>query len=293
MKKQSGYLLLAAVGLITLLALLSATIVSLLIDTSDITGRFDATNKSAQLATSGLEQGQSSLTEPNLSLRSSCQNLSSSMSLSTGDFTVNKASDNNHLINPKAAYATLVSANTSTTIEIDDSSVFAPRGRVLIDKEIFEYGNNDTANNQLTLIKGAQDGSFASSHPTGALVSQYQCTIDSQGTSPTSTTLGRRNYQLDIQQPLIYATGSNGTLLSFNQDGSELSWQSININTNRSINDIDLLNYHFGFSVNDRHGNRFSINQLIGGNWQNYQINLGNRARADLHGVSTVSSLEA
>ncbi|ETO92158.1 hypothetical protein [Legionella oakridgensis] len=292
MKHQRGFLTLTAVVIIVLFGILSATLVAMVIRASTAVIYLDAASKAASLAESGLEQGRQNLTQAALASRQTCVGLSSSLSMTTGSFSVGAANDAANAINPRYAFATLstaiASGSTPATISVNNSAVFAPYGRVLIGREVFEY---DRIANSTTLagIARAQDGSIASTHASGTLVSQYQCTMASIGRSPASNPNGVRQYQQGIQQPVVFAAGGNGMILRWNSSTAELSWQSQSPGT-YLFNAISAVNYHEGWAVaNGSGGSRLS--RLQGNNWTNITVSVSQAP--DLFGVDAPSANEA
>ncbi|MDA9271827.1 type II secretion system GspH family protein [bacterium] len=296
MKRQQGFLLVTAVIIVVIFGILSAALVSMFIRTSDSARHLQAIPATSALAESGLEQGKKNITEPVISNRQSCANISytSGSTLTTGTAQASRSQSSGNSINPHYSYSTLTTAITSNTtpssIVVSDSSVFAPRGRVMIGRETFQYRSIGSATS-LDSISRAQDGSIALSHPIGSQVSQYQCTLS--GTGSVGTATASREYQQGVQQPIAYAAGTNGTLLRWNSDTSELAWQAVSSGTTNNFKGISLQNYHSGWAVGDStNGTVFNLARLQGNSWANVGITDTTHA-VNLNAVYTTSSNEA
>lgn len=296
MRQQRGFLLLVAVVIIVIFAILSTTLVGMFVRAGGAAALFTSTNKAVYLTESGLQQGQKNLTQPVMASRQTCTGLSNTTSMSTGSFTVARATDTANSTNPRYAFATLTTgmtaAATPSTIVVNSSAVFAPYGRVLIGQEVFQY---DRIVNSITLggVTRAEDGSMPTTHSSGDIVSQFQCVIQSSGNSPATNTLGMRQYRQSIQQPTVFTVGAGGALLRWNSDAAQLSWETQASGTALSLNGISVLNYHTGWAVgNAPNSNSFLIARLQGNTWAASSIfSSGNGV--NLFGVSTTSNREA
>ncbi|WP_133129851.1 hypothetical protein [Legionella yabuuchiae] len=273
MNRQRGFLAIAAVAMIVLVGILSTAIVALAVRASLFSIHLGAKNKAVFIAESGLEQGRSNLTQDILANRQTCIGLSSTVSMTGGRFTVVPASDAANLLNPRYAFSTLStpisSGATPATIEVSDTSVFAPYGRVLIGREVFQYDRIATSTT-LDGITRAQDVSLNQGHASGTLVSQYQCTIQSTGNSPATHPEGVRQYRQGIQQPAVFAVGASGTILRWN-GASELQWDNQSPGT-YNFNDLSILNYHSGWAVAEGTSNDFRLSRLQGNTWSNFAV---------------------
>lgn len=294
MSSQRGYLIITALVMIVLFGLLTAFVTSMIVSNSVMTIHLSQTGDAGFYAETGLELGRFNLTIPQISSRQSCSGLSGSGPLGSGMVQVTLATDAANTINPRYAFSTLSSAISSgsnpSTISVSNSSVFAPFGRVLIGREVFEYkyiANGST----LGGVSRAENDTFAHTHSSGTLVSQYQCTMSGTGYLPTASPYAQRNYQQGIQQPAVFAAGTSGNLLRWNSDTSELAWETMSTGS-FSYNDISIVNYHEGWAVANRQsGSRIRVGRLQGNSWTDYTINFS-RAR-DLNGVYATSANEA
>ena len=193
----------------------------------------------------------------------------------------------------------IASNTTPNSITVSETSAFArDGGRVLIGREVFQYGRISDATT-LTNIKRAQDESIAAAHVVGEQVSQYQCTVSGIGaqpvigTQPVGNILVSREYLQGVQQPLLYAVGASGTITRWNSDTAELAWQTMTSGTTSNINGISVLNYHSGWAVaNSPAGVTFNYERLQGGTWTN--VSVPDSARGvNLYAVDAPSESEA
>ncbi|MDX2345590.1 MAG: hypothetical protein QNK11_01755 [Legionella sp.] len=292
MSQQKGFLLVAAVILIVAFALLSAALVSTVFRTTESTLYLQSIPAAGALAESGLDQAKKNMTLTNLGTRQTCVGLASSVNLTTGKSLSGLGSNTTN--NPRHAYATLSTAiannTTPTTITVNDSSVFAPNGWVLIGREMFQY---DRIANATTLagVSRAQDGTEASIHVTGVLVSQYQCLIAGVGHVPAANPKGIREYQQGMHQPILFTAGNTGTILRWNGPTSELLWAAENSGTAQNLHAISALNYHSAWAVGDRTSAGFMFSRLQGNVWTAFFAPLG--SETNLYGVDAVSEREA
>ncbi|KTC64612.1 Uncharacterized protein related to plant photosystem II stability/assembly factor (plasmid) [Legionella adelaidensis] len=295
MKRQKGFLMIAALVIIVIFGVLSGLIVSLSMVSNVGTVYLDQLNSAAFLAESGLQQAKSNLTQAIIANRQSCAGLNSTLSLSTGNFSIARATNlpaNN--INPRYAYATLTmgftAASSITTLSVNDTSVFSPLGgRVLIGDEVFSY-MAITNSTTLSGVSRAMDGSRAVNHVASELVSQYQCVADSVGTSPVSTAFGSRQYQMGIQQPVAFTVGQDGVILRWNSDASELQWEAMSAGS-FVYNAISALNYHSAWAVGNSNTSNIRLARLEGNTWSTVSIPISQPR--NLNGVDAVSSIEA
>lgn len=292
-KKQSGFLALLTVVIITVFSVLSASIAYLFISRTTSTTYMLSRNRAFTAASSGIEQGLLVLNDKTLTDRSSCNALTQTLSFSNENAAVSSISLNS-FISTASPIAGEITAS-DLTIEVDDSSNYSQSGRIYIDKEAIDYLTNNTTTNTLSGLYRAQAGTMASSHSEGSVASQFQCYFESIGTSTTSGITGRSTLRIANQSETVMSVGANQTLLQWNTPASELSWASMSGNSNSvQFNAIDLLNAHEGWAVgNATSGGRFSINHLEQGVWTSLTINISGLRGQKLLGVSSVSSQEA
>lgn len=292
MKRQKGFLIVTAIVLIVVLAMLAAGLVSIFIRTVEASLRLKAIPAASALAESGLEQAQKNFTLTDFTARQTCTTLGSTVSLSTGDSITALAT--NTANNPRYAYTALttsISNSTNpTTITVTDSSVFAPDGWVLIGREVFRYkyiANSTT----LGGVARAQDSSLATDHPSGSIVSQYQCYIAGIGHAPAVNPLSIREYQQGMRQPLLFAVGQSGTLLRWNGPTSELAWDAVTSGSSQDLKGISALNYHSAWAVGNNVNAGYELVRLQGSTWTRVNLALG--SETNLLAVDATSSKEA
>lgn len=98
------------------------------------------------------------------------------------------------------ASSTNLSANinaTATTIPVDDTTGFAPLGRLIIRSEFIDY-TGKTADSFTGGRRGA-DGTTAAAHDIDTTVSQYKCTIESTGIVPGPAGDSKRVVEVTVQ----------------------------------------------------------------------------------------------
>lgn len=290
-KHQNGFLSILAVMIIILFGIFGSALVYLFIVKAVTTSHLVAQTKAFSLAETAREEALFLLKQPSLATREGCATLNNVQSFSTGSATAAPATDAAHTINPLMSSTNLTSL--STTLVVTDSSALAPNGRVYIDREGIDYGKNDTGTNTLFEITRGAGATLISGHAIGTIVSQYQCTLEARGLSPQTNAFAQRNLQEDFQLQTMYVVGNNNTYLQWNGPANELQWQiSSGSANNRTYSAVDILNAHQGWAVGARRNNNLSINRLSQGAWSSFQVAAGS-GRANLYGVSAVSSLEA
>ena len=292
MRQQKGFLLIAAVIIIVVFALLSAALVSTILRATESTRYLHAIPEATALAESGLDLARKSLTITDLSTRQTCAGLDTTTALVTGNSITGTAT--NSVNNPRYAYATLATAiansTTPTTIIVNDTSVFALDGWVLIGREVFQYERIANATT-LAGVSRAQDGTEASAHIVGNVVSQYQCSIAGIGHAPGTNPKAIREYQQGMRQPLLFAAGQNGTILRWNGPTTELLWASQASGTALDLHAISALNYHSAWAVGDQTSAGFTFVRLQGNTWTPAFAALG--SETNLYGVDATSDNEA
>ncbi len=292
MSQQKGFLLVTAVIVIVVFALLSAALVSTVLRTAESTLYLRQIPAASALAESGLEQAKQSMTFSNLSTRQTCAGLSTTTILSTGTSATGRGSLT--VDNPRFAFSTLAtaisSADVPSTITVNDSSVFASNGWVLIGREVFQY-DYIASGTTLGGVSRAQDGTEARGHVVGTVVSQYQCAIAGTGYAPATNTKSTREYQQGLRQPALFAAGLNGTILRWNGQTSELLWSSDTTGTANDFHAISMINYHSGWAAGKHASEGFVFSRLQGNTWSTVYAPLG--SETDLHAIHATSEQEA
>lgn len=300
--KQKGFLLVLVTIIIVIFGLLTAALVAMFIRSSVSSSYLQALGKASALAESGLDLGLSNLSQSTLSNRQTCSGLSGTATLTSGSFSVALATDTANSINPRYASSSLATAVSSgsspSTISVNDSSVFASHGgRVLIGAEVFEY-LSISSGTTLSGVTRARAGTRATSHVVGELVSQFQCTMASTGDSPATNPLSTRQYQAAVQSPTVFAVGTNGTLLDWNNDSAQLTWQALSSGTSVDLYAVSALNYHSAWAVgelaNIANIGYFNFARLQGNTWSGLAFSSGvKNGASNLYAVSATSESEA
>lgn len=222
----------------------------------------------------------------------SCSGIAATKTLNDGLAQTNKASGTSYAINPLFSSATLSSTiNTAaSTIPVSSSAVFAPQGRVMIDREAIDY-TAINSNNLVGLMRGA-DGTRSTTHYGGAIVSQLLCSISGTGISPASGQQSERTLVKAAPTSMVYTVGDRRTFWQYNHPNNESAWRSMKSQTSSGnrYRAISIMNEHEGFAVGDRTGGRLRIERLHQGTWTSENSNVGN---VNLYGVDILSSIEA
>jgi len=192
MKSQKGYLLVTAVFIILLLGLIGLGLTSMWVGSSNATNNFEFADKGFYLAASGLEVASHDLAKGNVT----CSGISGGSNytaapLFNGQFTVTSTSS---VFSTKLSSALTAAA---TTIPVASASGLTASGTVVIDNETITYGGISA--NTLTFAVRGSGGTEASTHASGALVSQDECVLTSVGGIPTiASPIGARTLQAAV-----------------------------------------------------------------------------------------------
>lgn len=276
-KHQAGYFAILAIIFIVIIGFLGLTIVYMFSSGATISSNFVQAAKAFYIAEGGLEKTTRYLLTPVLSgtaSRIACANINgnsnlTNSSLGNGSFTITEVTGS-----PFFAATTLSSAitATATTITVANTTGFATNGRILIDNEAIDYAAL-SGNNFIGLTRG-MNNTLASSHVSGTYVSQYQCSVNSQGSIPNTTApINTRNLQQSIQLQDAWAGGAAaGSLFVFTHWNrpTELGWTNsslTNATYNDIINGISLLSYAEGWAVANEENSRYNILKLSGNTW--------------------------
>jgi hypothetical protein len=281
MKKQAGFLVIAAVIMIVLFGLLGAGLVHIFITAVSSGNHLQASHRADYLARSGLEDGIMFLGLRDLTQRQACSSLAIAKTLNNGQYFASPVLGTN----PQGAFATLQSL-TASTITLNNSSSFAPQGRVMIGREAIDYTANDTVNNQLTGIVRGVDNSVVEPHSINDIVSQYQCNV--QGSSIAPSLLAESYLTQAVQLSLVISAGQIS--MSWNSP-TEISW-ALN-SSSRTQNSISMLNYADGWAVGNSQANQFSIARWDIGTHSWLQQTISLNLSRDLNSIVAISTSEA
>jgi len=295
---QGGYLSLVAVLFIVIIGFLGTAVVYMIVGSATSTNYFTLSETALYIAESGLIKATRFLLTPTLSNRISCAALSGNSNLTNSAFGKGALTVTTVSGSPFAVNSTLSSALTtsSTTIPVVSTTGFATSGRILIDGEAINYSAL-SGNSFIDVTRGINN-TLASSHVSGAYVSQLQCSLDSIGGIPNVTSaLWKRELQQKVELQDAYAVGVNASgdfvITHWNQP-TELAWNNISFSnaSNTTLNEIDMLSNAEGWAVGNAVSTNFIYLHLLGSTVTVLSVS-GACASQNLYGVSAVSSKEA
>ncbi len=299
-KKQNGYFLIMAVIFILVIGVMGVVITNLLANRARISAMQLNGLRSFYIAESGLEIGTRLLSRSGFGgspTRLACDSLAGTAQvtnavLNNGTFTLSTINSS-----PVYAVSTLASAETTTdtTINVTSTASFAPAGRVLIDREAIDY-NAIVGNTLVSVTRGANQ-TLISSHASGAIVSQYQCTVSSAAgvpnlTSPVAQSEVNRAVQLQDGWYGGAVSSSNFVLGHWNYPG-EVAWTALNVAGGSSagnINAMSMLSDADAWAVANEANSNLIFLRWNGASWGVSSVT-GCDAQ-NLLGISMVSSQE-
>jgi Tfp pilus assembly protein PilX len=247
-ERERGFLVIFAAILLIIFGLLGG--VATYLTTSDTLGQTNEirSQQAFYLAESGLEVGARELSAG----RVSCAGMIGSPGFTQVSFPGAKGQFSVSGVGPQSPTASpLTSALTASqdSVTVNDASTYAPAGRIMIDRELIDYAGI-TGNTFVNVQRGV-DGTVASPHAMGAVVGQYQCTIQSMGGVPSLSLGGlslggARTLQEVVQLGEAWVVGSaysnKGSLAHWNKP-AELSWTKVDGLPNRDFLAIAMLSY--------------------------------------------------
>lgn len=271
---ETGAALIIAIVLIVVMSFLGIIVVSLV-----STHTFSALNemRSTQalgIADGGLERTVRILNAPPLAQRISCAAVTGNANLTTialgdGMFTVTADAGSPFY---RTAPTTLTApgiAPADTTIAVGSTAGYAPTGRIMIDRELIDYGSV-TAGAFTNAIRGV-GGTTAAAHATGTRVGQYQCAVSSQGGVPNLTApIGKRVTAEGIQLEAGFAGGKTGggdEIFRWNSTASPNVWTGAGAAPPQEIRGVDMLSYADGWAVGKQAAAIYQIFRWNGGAW--------------------------
>jgi hypothetical protein len=193
MKRQQGFLAIAAIVIIILFGLISAGLVHMFMSGTESSSHTRAGNESYNLANAGIEAG-----IYNLKSTGVCSASVTTVVANTGTYTYNCAS-----YSVSTTLAAPITAG-ATSITLTNAAAFAELGTITIGTETMYY--NSKSGNTLTVRRG-QSGTTAQAASAGAAVIQNQYLITAEGYSPNQTqTLGKTT----LKQALLYGYFAGG-----------------------------------------------------------------------------------
>lgn len=252
-------------------------------------------------AESGLEIGARLLTHPNLSgtpSRVSCAALTgtgavTNASLNGGTFTLSTINSS-----PVFAADTLSASETASdaTINVSSTSGFAPTGRVIIDKEAIDYAG--ISGNTFVNVTRGVDNTTASSHASGAGVSQYQCSVAVDAGIPSAASpVYERELQENVQLQDGWAVGAvsgNNFIFTRWNYPTEKAWNAgslLDASFKVNLNGVAMLSSADGWAVGNMSGTNYVFLRWNGSAWTRSTV-AGVCSGQNLLGISMVSASE-
>ncbi|OGT60118.1 MAG: hypothetical protein A3E85_03430 [Gammaproteobacteria bacterium RIFCSPHIGHO2_12_FULL_45_12] len=299
--KQQGYILMLAIIFILVIAVMGNLIAYLFSSRAALSAAQFGGLNAFYTASSGLEIGSRLLTMPALSgspARMACASItgnSETTHAALGGGTVTLTTLNSSPIFAASSLSGALSAS-ATSLAVSDAAGFAPRGRVLIDREAIDYAS--LSGNTLQGVTRGVSGTRAATHANNAAVSQYQCSLDVEAgipsiASPTSERELEQSVQLQDGFLVGFKTGSNFTLSHWNQP-TELNWNGLSVSGGSSaanLNAISLLSNADGWAAGDQANNSFIFLHWNGSNWSLTTLS-GACNNQNLLGISMISSTQ-
>lgn len=280
-RAQRGALLIVAVVLIAVAATMAAAIVVLTAGSAQSGGRHLESNQALFVAQSGQERAMNYLLSPDPGNRVACASIpGAAASVSTlGEY---------QLSSPTATYPTTITlsaaiaAATASPIDyvrISTTTGLAAYGRVMIDRELFDYqgfSTNDadcggavgSAPCLLDVVR-TRDGTFAAQHNAGTPVGQFECALISTGNVPSvANPRGKRRLDVGMQLQEGWVVGNrerdivnNFTMGRWNRP-TETQWNAAFLagGADRAdLNSISMSSYADGWAVGDSRGGNFIL----------------------------------
>lgn len=172
---DKGVALIAAVATLLILAMMGTTVVSIVGTESYSVIHQGQSLEAYWLAEAGIHRALTYISRED----GSCTAITggsafTNVALGGGKFTVTAT---RYYPSPTGLFADVT--NIATTIPVDDTTGFAPYGRIAIESEYIGY--TGTTPTSFTGAKRGMDGTTAAAHSAGASVAQFQCTIVSTG----------------------------------------------------------------------------------------------------------------
>jgi len=174
-RNEKGVTVIAAVATLMVLSLMGTVVVSL-VGIENYSALHQAQTLEAHwIAEAGIQRALTYMSREDGSCTAITGAAFTDVSLGRGKFTVTAI---RYLPSPTSLSAAIT--NSATTIPVDSTTGFAPRGRIAIDSELIGY--TGTTATSFTGAKRGMDATTAAAHSLDASVTQYQCTIVSTGT---------------------------------------------------------------------------------------------------------------
>lgn len=284
-KLQQGYLIIAAVIIIITIAFFAATTVYMYLASTDSSSKFISSERSYYLAQTGIERATYGLFTSNVADKVSCTDINSGNTSFTnvpfinGQFSVTGVA--NAIITTLAAN---ISATDTTISLISTSGFLGSGGIVIIDREAIRYIG--FSGNSLVGVTRAVNGTAATTHFSGAKVTQKSCLLTSIGNISDAIGYSSASLQKSASQiQEIWVVGNGGLIVR----GIGSSWTQVASGTTANLNGISMANYAEGWVVGDAVSGHSTILHWDGSNFSA----VANPGVTNLRGVWVVSNLEA
>ncbi len=193
---EKGVALIAAVATLLILSLMGAVVVSVVGTESYSVVHQAQSLDTYWIAEAGVHRALTYLSRED----GTCTAISgaaafTNVALGGGTFTVTATRYNP---SPGSLAADITAASTTISVGAGETTGFAPRGRIAIGSELIDY--TGTTATTFTGARRGVDGTTApAQHSAGAAVSQYQCTITSISTLPSSFGDAKRTVEAMVQ----------------------------------------------------------------------------------------------
>lgn len=256
MGKQSGFLMMVIAILLVVIAGLATAFVSMIVSGTNSSISIISANNAYDLAKTGIENGSYQLS---LGI---CDNVWSAIVTITGQ------GEYQYNCSQNQASTTITSSLTisSSSIPLASTANFDTFGAVSIDSEIIYY-DGISGNNLLNARRG-QNGTIAAAHSSGAIASQSQYMINSQGGAPS---LDAPNGKVILTQAVLLAQGSYYAVGTQSSKGVILNYNGSSWSTSLTISGVALwgidISTNYGLAVGYTATNIGYIFQFNGSSW--------------------------
>ena len=298
---QRGYLAVLAILLILVIGFIATAMIGISSGSSMSVADYHQGEQALYIAEAGFEEAARLLLTPNLSgsnSRIGCSAITGNSNLTnttfgSGTFTATAVTGN-----PVHTNTTLSSAITSTasTIPVASTSGFASAGRIVIDREVINYGGI-SGNSFVGVQRGANE-TYNTPHASGAPVSQFQCMIDVKGGIPNLTSpIAQREIQqaMQLQEGWIAGSLVSGKFVFARWNyPTAVAWTDASLTSASAVtlNGISLLSNADGWAVGNAGSANFTLLHWNGASWSASTLVFA-CSNQNLAGVSAVYSNEA
>ena len=312
--KPKGFLLPAAMIILVLVSGLVAVGADLL--TSHLENGINQLNskQAFYIAEGGLARARYELQHASVETALNCSSIRGSNAFTRipfgrGEFTVVGSS---HFT--KTTTVGNLDEGTTDSLRIEDSANFPPSGRAIIGGEVIHYSGvgsgsltcGEALSHCLYGLTRGISGSIATHHPSGTIVSQYECHLQSSGGVPNlSAPQGKRVLEQIVEMNEAWAVGFEGgnyyAFVRYNGPQQNRAWENhlVPDSTHRArLYGVSMVNRVFGWAVGQARHGQLNILHWNGIQWIRQTPpaapNVDNTPfDKDLLDVQAVSNLEA